>query len=295
MKNKVIYALGVFDGVHLGHQALLKACRELARDLGCQTGVVTFLSHPDTLVLGRTPGLINTIEDRVRLLKTFGMDWVVALPFDRALRAMPWLDFLRMLELERNAAGFVCGADFRFGHKGIGTAELLRSFCQSRGLPCSIVPEQTLDGIRVSSTHIRTLLEAGDMEAAAAFLGHPHILTGMVVPGQHLGRKLGTPTANLRIPAGTICPRFGVYACRALVEKENYAAVTNVGTRPTVDGVDVTVEPWLLDFTGDLYSREVTLEFHKFLRPEQKFESLDALRSEIRRNALQTRKYFEKK
>ena len=143
--------------------------------------------------------------------------------------------------------------------------------------------------------HEETALAHGTEEQATAFLGHPHILTGEVVSGYSLGRKLGTPTANLRIPEGIICPRYGVYACRTLVDGKVFAAVTNIGTRPTVGGSHVTVEPWLLDFSGDLYGKRITLEFHQFLRPEQKFESLEELRAEIQNNAAQTRKYFEKK
>ena len=176
--NKTIYALGFFDGVHLGHAALLEACRRLAQETGARSGVVTFVSHPDTLVLGKTPGLITAPADRERILREqFHMDWVVALPFDESMRSRPWESFLSMLETEYGAAGFVCGEDFRFGHKGLGNASLLEDYCKRSGIPCAIVPEQTVDGIRVSSSHIRALLEAGQMEEAVRFLGHPYLLT----------------------------------------------------------------------------------------------------------------------
>ena len=293
MKEKTIYALGFFDGVHLGHQALLTACREMADGLGCHAGVVTFLGHPDTLVHGSTPALINTPADRKKLLRQFHMDTVAELPFDQALMAMPWQDFLIKLLSEYGAAGFVCGADFRFGYQGKGTAELLGKYCQSRGLPWAIVPEQTLDGVTVSSTHIRKCLEAGDMEQADRFLGHPHILTGTVISGRKLGRTLGIPTANLALPEGVAELPHGVYACKAQVEDREYLAVTNIGSRPTVGGHHVTVEPWLLDFDGDLYGKTITLSFYRFLRAERKFDSLEELRAEIQKNAAQTRKIFE--
>jgi len=156
-----------------------------------------------------------------------------------------------------------------------------------------VVPEQTIDGIRVSSTYIRRQIEEGDMATAVRFLGHPHILTGTVVHGKALGRKLGIPTANLLLPEGMAIPRFGVYACRARIDGKVYPAVTNIGTRPTVEGVGVTVEPWILDYSGDLYDREITLEFYFFLRPEMKFPSLEALQAEIRRNAQQTRDFLQ--
>ena len=289
--TKRIYALGFFDGVHRGHQALLAACCDLATENNCETAAITFENHPQSLFSDNPPPLINTVADRKRLLRHFGITHVELLPVTKKVMSTNWHDFLQGL-LDCGAAGFVCGDDFRFGSRGEGNARKLQVFCAERDLPCVIVPEQTVDGVRVSSTHIRNLLEQGEMEQAAAFLGHPHILTGEVVAGRSLGRTLGTPTANLRIPDGIICPRYGVYACRVLVDGQSFAAVTNIGTRPTVSGTHVTVEPWLLDFSGNLYGKQITLEFHKFHRPEQKFDSLEALRAEIRKNADQTRTYF---
>ena len=133
------------------------------------------------------------------------------------------------------------------------------------------------------------------MAEAVSFLGHPHVIAGTVVEGKQLGRTIGIPTANLLLPEGVVCPRFGVYACKASVDGKEYLAVTNVGVRPTVSGSGITVEPWLLDYEGDLYGKTLTLEFYAFLRPEQKFDSLEALQAEIRKNGAQTRKFFEKK
>lgn len=293
--NNTIYALGFFDGIHIGHRALLTACRGLANALSCAAGVVTFGSHPDTLVTGQTPRLINTPREREQILRDkFYMDTVVTLPFDEKMRTMPWEDFIRMLREEYGAAGFVSGADFRFGFKGAGNAQLLQHYCAAENLPCIIVPEQTIDGIRVSSTYIRTQLETGDMATAVKFLGHPHYLTGTVVHGRALGRRLGIPTANLRLPEGLAVPKFGVYACLVKIDGVTYAAVTNIGTRPTVEGHHITVEPWILDYQGDLYGREITLEFYRFLRPERKFPSLEALKEEILRNAEETRQLLFK-
>lgn len=292
--NNVIYALGFFDGVHIGHQALLSACRSLAEAHGAKAGVVTFGSHPDALVMGATPKLINTPQDRQRLLQSqFHMETVVELPFDEQMRTMDWADFLRMLRSEFGAAGFVCGEDFRFGFKGKGNASVLSWYCNQERLPCAVIPEQTIGGIRVSSTYIRQQLEDGHMATAVRFLGHPHILTGKVVHGRALGRKLGIPTANLRLPEGIVAPRFGVYACSTEIDGTLYPAVTNIGNRPTVNGRHTTVEPWILDYSGDLYEREITLRFHYFIRPEMKFGSLEELRAEIRRNAEEARAYLQ--
>ena len=294
MTNKTIYALGFFDGVHLGHQALLSRCRELARQHDCRAGVVTFLGHPDEVVTGKKMSLINTAQDRRRLLTQYGMETAVELTFDENLMKLSWQDFYQKLRTEYHAAGLVCGEDFRFGFRGQGNAELLKQACAADGIPCSVIPQQTLDGITVSSTHIRSLLEQGRIEEAEQFLGHRHIFTGIVVKGQQLGRRLGTPTANLSLPEELLCLPFGVYICRAKGEGIDCPAVTNIGTRPTVEGETVTVEPWLLDYEGDLYGKELTLEFYRYLRPERKFPSLAELQEEILKNGEQTRKFFEK-
>ncbi len=294
MKEKTIYALGFFDGVHLGHGALLHACRTLADQTGSRAGVVTFSNHPDELVFGKAPGLINTAEDRDSLLKDrFSMDTVVTLPFDRAMMTMLWEDFYQMLRQNYGAAGIVCGEDFRFGNGGAGSGQKLMEACAADGIPCVVVPQMLLEGKVISSTHIRTLMEQGRMEEAVRFLGHPHILTGHVVHGLQIGRTIGVPTANLLLPEGLIVPKFGVYACLAVVDGKKYPAVTNIGTRPTVGGRGITVEPWILDYAGDLYGQEIRLEFYKFLRPEMKFADLSALRKEIYRNADETRAFFK--
>lgn len=294
--QKTIYALGFFDGIHLGHKALLDDCRRLAADGGCRAGVATFLNHPDALVHGSAPGLICTPEDREILLReSFSMDPVAVFPFDEKMRATPWQDFLTMLLEDRDAAGFVCGDDFRFGAQGTGTAALLESFCRERGLACRVAPEQTLDGIRISSTYIRALVEAGDMARAVRFLGHPYRLSGTVSHGKRLGSRLGFPTANLGFPAGLAVPRFGVYACRAKADGKWYSAVTNLGVRPTVSGEGITVESWLLDYSGDLYGKPLVLDFYDFIRPEKKFPDLDSLRQEILKNAGQVRALFDSK
>ena len=291
-EQKTIYALGFFDGVHLGHQALLKQCRELAAKHGCNAGVVTFTSHPDGLVLGQSPALLNTSDDRTRLLYAYGVDVVKEIPFDRELMSTHWSAFLNSL-VAIGAAGFVCGDDFRFGAGGLGTPKKLAAYCNKRGLPYAVVPEQRMVGARISSSRIRELLEEGKPEKAGKLLGHPHILTGEVLSGKQLGRTIGIPTANLVFPAGVIVPKFGVYACKVGFDGKAYSAVTNIGTRPTVEGEGVNAEVHLLDFDGDLYGKEITVAFCKFLRPEQKFDSLEELKEQIDDDISQVRKAFK--
>ncbi len=287
MNKRTIYALGFFDGVHRGHQALLAACCALAEETGARAGVATFVNHPDALVRGKNPLLINTAADRRALLTHYNITEVLELPFDRALMEMPWQEFLQMLG--KNTAGFVCGEDFRFGYKGQGNAAILQQYCRNEGLPCVVVPQMKLDEVPVSSTYIRQLLQDGRMEKAVEFLGHPHLLTGIVEKGRQLGRTIGIPTANLTVAEGVVVPKHGVYACKVRTEGNTYLAVTNIGTRPTVEGHHITVEPWILDFEGDLYGKELTLEFYAYLRPERKFDSLEELKAEIHKNAEKTR------
>ena len=292
-QTKKIFALGFFDGVHLGHQALLRACVRLAAEQNALPAAITFDRHPQSLFSATVPPLINTGEDRECLLRQLGMAQVTVLPVTEEVMSTHWGHFLEDLEHD-GAVGFVCGEDFRFGQGGEGTAETLRQFCAQLDLSCVIVPEQQVDGIRVSSTHIRSLLEDGQVETAGRFLGHPHILSGEVMPGRQLGRTIGVPTANILIPSGVIVPKRGVYACLAVVEGKKYPAVTNIGSRPTVGGHQVRAESWLLDFSGNLYGKALTLEFFAFLRPEIRFDSLEALKEQIHRDAEQVRSLLTK-
>ena len=292
MKQKRVFALGFFDGVHLGHQALLSECARLARELGAHTAAITFMEHPRSL-FAPAPPLISTLTDRRMLLRRYGVEHIYAFPVTREVMGRNWQEFLLEL-MEYGAAGFVCGQDFRFGSRAEGDAEKLRQFCRERNIPCVIVPEQSLNGIRISSSYIRRQIESGDMATAVRFLGHGHMLTGTVVTGRKLGHRLGFPTANIELPENVIVPRHGVYACRAFVGEKSYMAVCNVGSRPTVQGHQVRTETWLLDFSGDLYGQSVTLEFLWFLRPEQRFQSLDALKTAVLQDAENTRNFFVK-
>ena len=287
--HRRIFALGFFDGVHLGHQALLETCVAMAQEMDAAPAAITFDRHPQSLFIPNPPALINRNADRDALLRRFGVEYIHRLTVNEEVMSTNWGRFLEAL-LEDGACGFVCGDDFRFGHKGEGDIHKLEAFCRERELPCVIVPEQTLDGVRISSTHIRHLIETGEMEEAEKFLGHRHLLSGEVVSGRKIGRTIGVPTANILIPEGVVLPNLGVYACTCRIGRNQYAAVTNIGSRPTVEGHQVRAESWILDFEGDLYGKEITLEFHKFLRPEVKFESLAALQVQIHADAAQTRR-----
>ena len=297
MKHDRVIALGFFDGVHLGHAALLRLTRRRADELGIPAAVLTFDTHPDTLVYHQPVPLINTLEDRKYLMEEkFSMDEVILAHFNRAMMEMPWEAFVEDYLLgELGAKHVVCGHDFSFGYRGQGTPDKLRRLCAQRGVGVNVVDKVSLGGITVSSTHIRQLIRQGDMEAAAQMLGHRHFLSGEVLHGKELGRRLGFPTANLALPEGLIAPAYGVYATLVtLPDGSAHPSVTNVGVRPTVhDQLGRLVEAWILDCTAELYGETIRVEFFTRLRGEKKFDSLEALREEVLRNAAETRAFFQ--
>lgn len=294
MANGRVIALGYFDGVHMGHGGLLQKARQLADEMHLASAAVTFDTHPSQLLTGKSEPLLTHAADREKLMhRHYGIDEVLTLHFDESMMHMPWQDFAKMLTDTYSAKALVCGHDFRCGRRGEGNAQKLRDFCVAHGLTFSMIPEIKLEGKTVSSTYIRSLVEAGEMETAVRFLGHPHILTGIVEKGHQLGRTLGIPTANVAFADGLVVLASGVYATKVLTSEKEYLAVTNVGTHPTVNQRSCPwAEPWILDFDGDIYGKEIEIQFFHRLRAEKKFPSLDALAEEIRCNAEQTREYF---
>jgi len=295
--SKRAIALGFFDGVHIGHAALLNKAKERAAEIGAIPSVLSFDIHPDTLVFGREVPLINSAiarEDIIR--RQFGIDNVVFIHFNQRVMHMPWREFIQQIVDELGAAWIVVGHDFTFGDRGEGNAARLTEYCNENGIGCDVIPPVMKDGVVVSSTYIRKLIQDGDMERANEFLGHPHMLADTVHSGYHLGTKMGTPTINMYFPEGVLIPRRGVYAAKVVLEDgSSHISVTNVGVRPTVsDAGTVSVESYILDFSGNLYDRQARVEFYKFLRDERKFADYEELAAQIQTDAAMTREYFGK-
>ncbi len=288
-------ALGFFDGVHIGHGALLRKTIERAQEIDAKPSVLSFDVHPDKLVFGKDVPLINSALGREEIIRRcYGIDDVVFIHFNRHTMEMPWQSFADTIIRELGLAWIVVGHDFCFGYRGEGTAKKLKAYCEERGVGCDIIEAVRLNGRIVSSTYIRTLIAEGDMEQAALYLGHPHSLQDTVHSGYHLGTKLGAPTINMQFPDGVIVPRHGVYAAKVFLEDgSGHIAVANVGVRPTVSDEElVNVETHLLSFSGNLYGRQARVEFYKFLRPEKKFADFEELSRQIRRDADAARAYF---
>lgn len=294
-KIKRVMALGFFDGIHIGHAALMERAKERAESLGAECAVLTFDNHPDTFVKGEKVELINSAADRRYVLRRFfGIDKVYFIHFNRRTMCMHWRDFIENIIETYNAVHFVVGHDFNFGYKGEGTAEVLKAYCDEHGLGCDIINPVTLDGDIVSSTLIRSLLLEGDMEKASVLLGHPHVLTDTVRSGYRIGgSKLEAPTINMVFDDGVLVPKRGVYATKVVLPDGEHLAVTNIGVRPTFGGDRVTVETNILDYEADLYGQSVCVEFHSFIRPERKFESPEALMQQIKKDCQSAREFFE--
>ena len=295
MKPTVI-ALGFFDGVHRGHGALLRRTAEVACRLNATPAAFTFDRPPKEVVTGKPVPLINSTQERQELMeRLYGIRQVIVAPFDHGMMTMSWEDFItKLLVGTYGAVHLVAGHDYRFGHKNAGTPELLQEKCRQLGLGCDIIPKVEYDGITVSSTYIRQLVESGQVERAAEFLGHRHCLSQTVTHGFRFGRTIGIPTINFTVPDHVLVPERGVYITRAyLPDGSSIAGVTNVGTRPTVsDSSKVSIETFLLDFDGDLYGKRIRLEFCRRLREEKKFESPQQLKDEVGKNIAQARAYF---
>ena len=294
-KGPCVLALGFFDGVHRGHAALLRQAVLVSEREGIPRAVMTFDTHPDTLVRGEPVELINSAPDRAWLIRHyFHIDRVEFFRFTEDTMRTPWRSFLDSIRSELGAVHFVVGYDFRFGWRGEGTAALLRDYCRENALGCDIIDPVVIDGITVSSTYIRGLLKAGNMREAERFMGHPHILSDMVRHGRALGRKLGAPTVNMRFAPGVLIPRYGVYAARAHLREGVFSAVTNIGVRPTVSSDNtVSVESHLLDYSGNLYGRPVLLEFVEHIRDEIAFSSVDELSAQISADTERARSILE--
>ena len=295
-KTKRVIALGFFDGVHTGHGALLQRVTQRARELDAIPTAFTFDRSPTAAITGQHVPLLSSVEDRVWLMRScYHIQEVIVSSFDGMMR-MDWQDFItEYLVRELGVVHVVAGHDFHFGYMGKGNPQRLQEMCAQLGVGCDIIGKIEREGITISSTYIRTLVAQGEMDRAVEFLGHPHVLTNRVTHGKKIGSSsLGFPTVNLRLKENVLSPAKGVYATKVILENgETHPAVTNVGTRPTVDdGNQLTIEGFILDFQGDLYGQKIQMEFYKYLREERKFPSFAALTAEVMHNAEQTREYF---
>lgn len=282
--GRVCVAIGVFDGVHLGHQQIIRQTVSDARRHGALAAVITFDRHPNSIVApDRVPLQVSSRTQKIRAIAALGADVLLEIPFDKSFSEKSGEVFIRELAQAAGKIISICvGADFVFGHRRSGNVTLLKTLGAEIGFEVHGHAAVALDGAVVSSTRIREAIGAGDLDAASQMLGRPYAIAGLVKPGDRLGRTLGFPTANLEV-VGRILPPSGVYAATTQIGERTYRAALNIGRRPTVvhGALALRVEAHLLDFTGDLYGMELELILARRLRAEHKFASLEALQAQI--------------
>lgn len=279
-----VVALGCFDGVHLGHRAVILRAVRWAKELGLSCTVFAFESSPKNYFVPNSVPQLTDRRSKISLFEELGVDTVVCVPFDQEIAETSAKDFFhKILCGLLGARHIVCGYNYSFGAKGAGNIDLLASLCDGAGVGLSVLPPITIDGMTVSASTIRNALEEGRLDDAYLLLGRFFSIRSEVVDGQHLGRRLGFPTLNQIFLSTAVIPKHGVYFSRVSIEgtDRQYFGITNIGTRPTVGSEFVGAETHLFDFSGDLYGKEVEVELLSFLRDERKFGSVDELSAQV--------------
>jgi riboflavin kinase / FMN adenylyltransferase len=276
---------GTFDGVHVGHQKILQRVKERARQSHGQSVVITYWPHPRLVLFPEDNDLklLATIEERIEQLRSFGIDYLLIIPFTKEFSRLSSRAFISdVLVKALHTKVLVIGYDHRFGKNREGSFEHLKARSAQYGFEVEEIPRQDVDDIGVSSTKIRRAIESGDIPTANRYLGHPYSLTSTVVEGNKLGRTIGYPTANLALPAThKLIPGHGVYAVWVKFDGQRLPGMMNIGVRPTVDGSHLTLEVHILNFDRDIYGQTLTVEFVTQLRQEQKFAGLDQLKAQL--------------
>lgn len=282
--DKTFVTIGTFDGVHIGHQKVIKKLIKSAHKKNATSLLLTFFPHP-RMVLQKDTGiqLINTIDERIQLLNKIGLEAIVIQPFTKEFSKLTALDFTRNILVNKlNISKLVIGYDHHFGKNREGNFEQLKEYGHTYGFDLKEISQQDIDKIAVSSTKIRTAIENGEIEKANNYLGYNFMLTGTVVKGKNLGEKIGFPTANLYIKETyKIIPKTGAYVVKSEIGEKTIFGMMNIGFRPTVSGKDQTIEIHFFDFNQDLYDENIQIDVLAFLRDEQKFESIDALKQQL--------------
>lgn len=279
-----VVTIGTFDGVHIGHNAILKRLVETAEKENLDSVVLTFFPHP-RMVLQQSDDLklINTIEERADLLEQTGLDHLVIHPFTHAFSRLTSLEYVRdILVNSLNAKKIIIGYDHRFGRNRTANIENLKEFGLTFGFSVEEISAKEIDDVAVSSTKIRKALAVGEIESANSYLGYNFMISGKVVQGKAIGRTINYPTANLELKENyKLVPKNGVYIVKSILNNNTVFGITSIGTNPTVGGGEKTIETYFLDFEKDLYGEEITIEFLKFIRDEKTFDSIETLRREI--------------
>jgi len=295
IRNAVVTS-GTFDGVHLGHQKILSRIKQTAGEINGETVLITFWPHPRLVLYPNEHNLrlLSTFEEKAALLKQLGLDHLITIPFTKEFSQLSSEEFIRQVLIEKiNTKKLVIGYDHRFGKNREGGFEFLKANIDKYKFELEEISREDIDQVGISSTKIRKALEQGDVHIANEYLGRPYEINGLVIKGEQIGRSIGFPTANIHIPNDyKLVPCDGAYAVEIKIEEQFYKGMLNIGNRPTLKGLNKTVEVNLFDFSDDLYDKRVTVYFREYLRPEEKFANLEELKLQLEQDRLKAMNIF---
>ncbi|MCI9259267.1 MAG: bifunctional riboflavin kinase/FAD synthetase [Romboutsia sp.] len=291
IKESVV-TIGNFDGLHRGHQVLIKKAIEYAKINNMSSVVFTFKNHPANYFRPDSIKNIITNEEKVKILKSMGIDYIINIPFNEYMTKISGHDFVKEILLDTLCAkNIIVGHDFTFARNKEGNIKLLKELSNKYGFSLEIVSPIKLDDIRISSTYIRQLISDGRVEDVSKYLGRNYKLSGEVIYSKQLGRTIGFPTANISINEDMIIPKVGIYATKVYIDEETYYGATNVGYNPTVNGDNLSIETNILEFNDNIYGKVITIEFIERIRDEKKFNGIEELKKQLQKD---TRYVYEK-
>jgi len=295
--KKTVVTIGTFDGVHIGHQKIIEQLVDTAKQKNANSVLLTFFPHP-RMVLQKDSAikLINTINERIEILKKTGLDYLIIHPFDTEFSRLTALDFVRSILVNHlNTTALIIGYDHRFGKNREGNFEQLQEFGHMYDFEVNEIPAQDINQISVSSTKIRNALSEGNIEKATKYLGHSFSISGTVVTGKRLGNTIGFPTANIKVLEDyKLIPKKGAYLVSSEIDEKLFYGMMNIGIRPTVNGINETIEVHLFNFKGDLYGKTLKIDLLSFLREEHKFDSIDALKEQLSLDRIKSYELIDK-
>ncbi len=284
-KEKIVATIGNFDGIHLGHQALLKQVTDIATNNNYKSLMISFEPHPGVYFKRTVKQFrILSLKNKIRRLKEYHIDLLLLLKFDHKMSQMPADEFIRQILLDYfDLKCFVVGSNFKFGHNKSGDVELLEELAIQHNFQLKQIAEKSLSSIKHSSSLVREMLGRGEVKNIASHLGYNYYITGKVIKGGSLARTLGYPTANIKLHQ-LFRPKYGVYASRVIIDNQKYYGMANLGVRPTVDGHNELLEINIFDYSGNLYDKEIKVELLEYVRDEIKFNNIEALTSQIKQD-----------